>query len=170
MRVLANRAARELRAQRGFNLGEMCTTLAIVGVVSAIAVPTFGNLYMNVRVKTIAAEFAADLRYARAEAISRRTPVEVVGSNTRGWAQGWLVRDPKKVLIDRTGPSRIEALDPSEGKITYTRLGTLTRPGAYSVLFHAPEFRWVQPRCVYVHPDGRPMVEVQTKDGACGRR
>lgn len=156
--------------ERGFTLGELTTTLAIAGAASALAVPALGNLYMNVRVKSLAAEFAADLRYARSEAISRRKPVDVSGALDKSWTHGWLVRDSKTVLLDRTGTTRVQTLAPEEGKLTYTSVGSLSRPGSYSVLFYAPDYRWVQPRCVYVRPDGRPLVEIQALGGACGRR
>lgn len=148
----------------------MATTLTIAGVLSAIAIPVVGNVYMNMRIKTVASEFVADLRYARAEAISRRAVVQIVAFQEKGWSKGWIVKDPQRVLIDRTGMGHIDALDPSEGKLAYTHMGTLSGVRTYSVLFHAPTFRWVQPRCVYVHPDGRPRVEANPVHPACGRK
>jgi prepilin-type N-terminal cleavage/methylation domain-containing protein len=156
---------------RGFTLVELTTTLAITGALTAITLPALGTLYMNVRVKTVAAEFAADLRYARAEAVSRQTAVQVLAPSERGWEDGWLVRDRKQVLVDRSGPLHVQVLDPAQGQLTFNTRGVLTRAGSYSVLFHAPEYRWTQPRCVYVRPDGRPIVETApVATSACGRR
>lgn len=158
------------RKSRGFTLGELATTLAVAGCLGAVGYPAVSNVYMNLRIRTLAAEFAADLRYARAEAISRRTTVEIVGAGERGWGAGWLVRDPKRVLVDRSGPSRVQAREPSEGRLAYTTGGRLAWPGAYSVLFHAPGYPWVRPKCVYVRPDGRPMVEDTAPNTNCGAR
>lgn len=121
----------------------MTTAMSIAGIVAAVALPGCGNLYMNMRVKSVAAEFAADLRYARAEAVSRRTAVQVTAVDERGW----LVRDASRVLLDRTGLSRVFADAPMQTRLAYTITGTLTQAGSYAVLFHAPDFRWVQPRC-----------------------
>lgn len=156
---------------RGFTLGELTTTLGITAVLAAVTVPVLGNFYMNMRVKTVASDFAADLRYARSEAVSRHRTVDVLAPGVRGWGDGWLVRDRKQVLLDRSGPLHVQALDPDEGKLTFSPTGVLTRAGSYSVLFHAPNYRWTQPRCVYVRPDGRPIVETDSAaTGACGRR
>jgi len=156
---------------RGFTLGELATTLAITGVLAAITVPVLGNIYMNMHVKTVASDFAADLRYARSEAVSRHTVVDVLAPGERGWRDGWLVRDRKQVLVDRSGPLQVQTLHPAEGKLTFNPRGVLTRAGSYSVLFRAPNYRWTQARCVYVRPDGRPIVETDSAaTGACGRR
>lgn len=161
----------ERASARGFTLGELTTTLAITGVLTAMTVPVLGNIYMNMRVRTVASDFAADLRYARSEAVSRHRTVDVLAPGERGWGGGWLVRDRKQVLVDRSGPLHVQALDPAEGKLTFNPMGVLTRAGSYSVLFHAPDYRWTQPRCVYVRPDGRPVVETDSAaTGACGRR
>lgn len=164
------RHAREHASARGFTLGELTTTLAITGVLTAMTVPVLGNIYMNVHVKTVASDFAADLRYARAEAVSRHSTVDVLAPGERGWEDGWQVRDRRQVLVDRSGPLHVQALDPAQGKLTFNSMGVLTRAGSYSVLFHAPNYRWTQPRCVYVRPDGRPVVETDSAaTRACGR-
>jgi type IV fimbrial biogenesis protein FimT len=65
------------RQHRGFTLIELMIVIAIVGVIAGLAGPFFVDYLRMQRLKGIAAELATDLAYARSEAISRRSYVQV---------------------------------------------------------------------------------------------
>ena len=62
---------------RGFTLLEIMIVLAIVGIMTAIAVPSFRGMTQRLRVKAAGREIAMDLALARVKAISLGVPQTV---------------------------------------------------------------------------------------------
>lgn len=63
--------------RRGFTLLETVVVLAIVGVILAVALPSYSNYTSNQRTLAAARTLRADLGVARQEAVTRRAPVTV---------------------------------------------------------------------------------------------
>ena len=84
------------RFQRGSGVGlmELLITIGILSVLAAMALPGFGPILDRLQVMTIAAHFQEAMSLARAEAIRRRTRVDMVPMRDKNWATGW------QVLID----------------------------------------------------------------------
>ncbi|OIQ86718.1 type II transport protein GspH [mine drainage metagenome] len=72
----------------GFTLVEMMVVLAVFAILLGIASPSYTSMIANMRVRTAASDFVADLAYARAQAISLRGRIGVAGA---GFASGWTV-------------------------------------------------------------------------------
>lgn len=71
------------RASRGFTMVELMVAVALVIIILAVAVPSFGDMISRQRVRSINAELVTDLQYARSEAIQRSKRVAVrFGTNT----------------------------------------------------------------------------------------
>lgn len=73
-----------MRAQhaKGFTLIEALVVIAIGGIVTAFAVPSFQGFLGERRVFAAAADYAGSLRVAQAEAIRRNRSVEVLFTST----------------------------------------------------------------------------------------
>lgn len=86
------------RRQRGYTLGELLTSVSVISILGAIAVPGMQDIMLNNRRVSITNEFSYALQLARSEAITRNQRVTVCAS-TSGvscassdyWAQGWIV-------------------------------------------------------------------------------
>lgn len=65
----------------GFSLIELMVTVVVVGILSALAVPSMRTIIQNMRITSQANEFMADLNFARSEAVKRAANVTVCKSN-----------------------------------------------------------------------------------------
>jgi type IV fimbrial biogenesis protein FimT len=69
---------------QGLTLVELLTVVAVLGIVLAIATPTFTDLINKQRVRQAAAELSTDLAYARAEAGLRNDRVALKFNRNNG--------------------------------------------------------------------------------------
>ena len=84
--------------QTGFTLLELMITIAVLGVLLGIAIPSFQTMILNSRLTTQANQVITALNYARSEAVKRGSPATVCSSNggtacagAINWTTGWLV-------------------------------------------------------------------------------
>jgi type IV fimbrial biogenesis protein FimT len=92
---------------RGFTLVELLVTIALIGIVTSLAAPSFNRTIKAGRISSAVNTFLADMRFARSEAIRRGGNVVVcrsdapesatpacgagAGTGAVGWASGWFV-------------------------------------------------------------------------------
>lgn len=99
--VLGRNAYRAAAGSRGVTLIELLITMAVAGVMIAIAIPAFRDLSMNSSVTGTANALVHDLNLARAEAVRRGTLVAVI-SAAGGWSNGWSVKADATFAADGT--------------------------------------------------------------------
>lgn len=88
----------------GFTLTEVLVTVAIVGILTAVAVPNYQAFIINSRLTTQANEFLSMVNLTRSEAVKRNTRVTMCKSSngttclvnpltelTASWQPGWIV-------------------------------------------------------------------------------
>jgi prepilin-type N-terminal cleavage/methylation domain-containing protein len=73
-----------LRSQRGFSFFELLVVLIIVGVMSAVVIPTIGRGLSGLKLRTEAKKFSAALRYGRNLAVTWGGDVEVALNKSSG--------------------------------------------------------------------------------------
>lgn len=92
---------------RGFTIVELMTVIAILAVVTTLALPSFARVIQGASVSSTVNAFLGDLRFARAEAVRRGGNVVLCRSDdpeapspacasgpgpaSAGWATGWVV-------------------------------------------------------------------------------
>ncbi|MBA4381385.1 MAG: pilus assembly protein FimT [Sideroxydans sp.] len=114
----------------GFSLIELIVGVAILGILTAVAVPNFQVWMKNSQVRTAAEAIANGIQLARAEAVTRNTNVEfVLGANT-----SWVVRTAAGVNIQSRESSEgsrdvtvtaVDSLGAATTTITYSNLGLI---------------------------------------------
>lgn len=127
----------------GFTLIELMVTVAVLGILSAIALPSFSGLLASSRVNSAATDLWAAMQFARSEAVKRNETVTVCPSTNEtgcaaagtSFASGWIVRPgPATLPAGEAEPAALRvypALRPTitatgSRRIEYTSLGRPT--------------------------------------------
>jgi len=76
----------------GFTLVEVMMTLAVLGILTMIAVPNFKQMLRNYEVRGAAESAAIGLQKARAEAVSRNASVQFVLGSGTAWTVDYVTK------------------------------------------------------------------------------
>jgi type IV fimbrial biogenesis protein FimT len=84
--------------QTGFTLIELMVTIAVLGILLSIAIPSFQNMMFSNRITAQANQVITALNYARSEAVKRAATATVCSTNggvacagSTNWTTGWMV-------------------------------------------------------------------------------
>ncbi|MCG2592854.1 GspH/FimT family protein [Ramlibacter sp. XY19] len=98
--TLSRRGGR--RRAAGFTLIELLTTLTVLGLLLAVAVPSFNNAILGNKLSGFSNSFLASAQLARSEAIKRNAAMTMCRSadgtncaSSGGWQQGWIIFNDK---------------------------------------------------------------------------
>ena len=172
-RMLYQNALRP-KAIQGFSLVELIVAVAILGILTAVAIPSFNETILSFRLRSYANDFVGHAYLARGEAIKSNAPVTIcVSTNgtscstTDDWEDGWIV------LSGTTVVQRHEALATGYKITETTGITSLifqpTGIGATQAeltVCRATPTAGSQERVVTISTTGRPFAS-KTAAGSC---
>lgn len=165
----------------GFTLVELLITVAVFGILAAIAMPNMSDLVNAQRVRTISGDLHSSLIFARSEAIKRNSLVKLCSANTAmndcggttNWANGWLVfadandndtPEASEILQKQDARTNL-TLTGSNGVVVYQRDGRL-KTAVTAFVASSPSNTNITARCVSVDLGGRPNIKADTDQNA----
>lgn len=146
---------------KGFTIVELLITVTVLGVLAAVALPSFTNFVRDQRVKTAISDVYATFIYARSEAIKRSADVQVEPTSTTDWAAGWTVKDAGGTTLKVQDAISGVTISGEGGTITYRRDGRLSAAIPNFVL-SSPDSSSITARCLRIDPSGRPNIKVDS--------
>ncbi len=90
---------RKTSSEQGFTFVELAVVLALIAVLTAMAAPGFGNLFVNNKLTEASNRFLSSITFARSEAVNRNDTVIMCHLNDLGtgcdndarWEDGWVI-------------------------------------------------------------------------------
>jgi len=157
---------RTRRKDQGFTLIELIITITIVGILAALAMPSFNDFILNQRAKNASFDLMSALTLTRSEAIKRNASVTMT-QVSGGWQNGWTV-DVGGTVLRSWGayPGLSLASSPIVTSVTYSREGRAVATTTFIVNDNISNTQ-VKTRCIKIDLGGRPNSSISRADGSC---
>ncbi|GBG13884.1 type IV fimbrial biogenesis protein FimT [Novimethylophilus kurashikiensis] len=167
----------QIKRQNGFTLIELLTTVAIAGILAAIAVPSYRSFILTHRIKNASFDFANSMMLARSEAIKINATVNMVPAGS-SWANGWCVYYASNTVNCSTGTGTFVqrhesmnniAITGAPTTISYTRNGRLASSiSAFNTKIASSQSGVTyQARCIVTDATGMPISKTISSSGSC---
>lgn len=159
--------------QHGFSLIELMIAISILGILMAIAVPSFNDAMLGSKLRSYANNFLASTYQARGEAIKRNAKVNLCASSngtscTGNWEQGWIVQATDGTVIQRQS-ALSSGLKMTESEdlpiISFPSTGVGVTPATLTLCRATPS-AGNQERVISINSTGRASI-TKTTTGSC---
>lgn len=135
-----------MRSAHGFTLVELLVTVALMGILLGIGVPSYTFLVSEVRAHTLASDLQDALHMARAEAVMSRSRVIVCRRNVGGtacdpgtdWSRGWVIlradaSHPTAAVVRMWGGNQSMAVTGPHAGLSFQPNGMTATAASFSI-------------------------------------
>lgn len=175
-RLLRLAGSAQARSLLGFTLIELMVALAVLAVLLGLAVPSFTEVSLSGRLRSLANGLVASATLGRSEAIKRNAVVTLCASSDGAtcaatgegdWHQGWIVRtvDGTVLQAQSAAPSGYRITAGSTSIIAFQPTGLGANSTTLTICRLSPSVG-SQERVVEISLTGRTSVKTTTA-GAC---
>lgn len=141
--------------QRGFTLTEIMMVIAILGILTAFALPSFRQYVANQRVKSASFDLISTLSFARSEAVKRNATVDITPASG-GWTNGWTISTGTTTLRSYSSYNGVTMSDSaSVTKLSYGVDGRVSGTTTNFSIAPSSSITGVTSRCVKVNLSGK---------------
>ena len=148
----------------GFTLTELMVVVAIVGILTMVAVPSFNSLVQSQRVKNAGFELYSSLALARSEAIKRNSDVTIATTTNANGELSWDIT---------AGSAVIRNQDPIKGiafdinglpgtDVVYHRNGRPASTATFGIDALGAAVPTPYVRCLTIELSGMPRIRMGT--------
>jgi len=146
----------------GFTLTELMVVVAVLGILAAIAVPSFQSLAQSQQVKNASFELFSNLSLARSEAIKRNGNVTLTPTDAADWGKGWTIASATETIKSQAALKGVSiTATGTPANVVYARTGRATAAASFQI--DASATATANIRCLKIDLSGMP----RTIKGAC---
>ena len=121
------------KLSNGFTMIELLVAVTVVGIVLAIALPSYDTVVKNNCLTTNTNSLVTSLQMARSESTKLRQNISVIAKGG-DWSTGWTVQDPvATVLNDVTLTCTLTTVTNADTTIVYEPTGFIDFPTSFDV-------------------------------------
>ena len=144
------------KRQSGFTIIELIVVVAILGIILAIATPSFQQMIANQRISSTTSTLQSALMLARSEALKRNANVSFAPTTPNQWESGWNTTLTDGTVLSTYAAIATVSISSTASSIVFQGSGRVSGGSVRSFQVSAANTSLI--KCVAIDLTGLPTV------------